>query len=44
MKKWQEEAEERAAILQYDGGLDKKEAEIKADAEIIARMIEGRIQ
>ncbi len=25
-----EEFEERAAIMEYDGGLDKKEAEIKA--------------
>ena len=37
---WMEEFEERAAILEYDGGLSREEANAQAMAEIKDRMRE----
>jgi hypothetical protein len=35
---WRIEFEERAAIIEYDGGLDRQVAETRALAEILQRM------
>ena len=35
---WRIDFEERAAILQWDGGLPRQEADIQALAEILARI------
>lgn len=39
--KFHEEFGERAAILEYDGGLGRKKAEDQADREITIRILEG---
>jgi hypothetical protein len=35
---WQEDFQERAAILEYDGGLSTADAEAQAKREILARL------
>jgi hypothetical protein len=35
---WRTEFEERAAILEYDGGLTRDEADVQALKEIVSRM------
>lgn len=36
IQKYKELFEERAAIMQYDGGMSKDEAELKAKEEVLA--------
>jgi len=38
LMEWRIEYEERAAILEYDGGMSREEADKQAVNEIIARM------
>lgn len=40
---WRVEFEERAAILQYEGGLSRNQADKQAFAEILNRIREGRL-
>ena len=35
------EFEERAAILEYDGGMTRQDAELKAKIEILRRSVKG---
>ena len=39
---WRVDYEERAAILEYDGGLSRKEADTQALREILHRMARGK--
>ncbi len=40
---WRVEFEERAAILEYDGGLNREKADAQAFTEILQRIRDGRL-